>query len=292
MLRAKKQLPPEERINFFLKIHKSIVSPDFYRTNANFSGKTVCIFVAQLCLLTAAISGAAYTFYALNIDKGLPARISEMLPGMSIKNGVLDPGRPTPYYPSKSSVSNALNMLFCVPGLFDEAADSSVVVDTATGRTLGNADRAKVLLASRSLEVQSGSSKPISLAYAKWMPGTETIVFTKKGIRRFLLFDIAGVAFNFCLQSGAINTAIFCMSIMFLGFAACIFRIEKKKTIRKCFKMACFAISPIFVGVNLIALSGTQFPVGWHIMLIVSTVVLFRGINAERKALSKLDKVD
>ena len=283
---------PEERKNFFLKIHKSIVSPEFYTAISGFSGKTVWIFFAQLCFLTAAISGGAYTYYALDVNKGLPARISEMLPGMSLKNGVLDPGRSTPYYPSKSSVSNVMNVVFCVPGLFDEAADSSIVVDTAAGRTLGNGAREKVLLGSRFLEIQSKPSKPIRLDYAKWMPGIKTIAFTKEGIRRFLLLDIAGVAFSFCLQSGAINTGVFCMSIMFLGLAACIFRIEKKKTIGRCFKMACFAVSPMFVGVNLIALSGTQFPVGWHIMLIVSTVVLFRGINAERRASIKVDKID
>ena len=282
---------PEERINFFLKIHKSVVSPDFYVAIVNFSGKTACIFVVQLCLLTAAISGSAYTYYALDVNKGLPARISEMLPGMSLKNGVLDPGRPTPYYPSKSSVSNVLNMVFCVPGLFDEAPDSSIVVDTAPGKTLEKNARSKVLLASRSLEIQSKSSKAVRLSYAQWLPGAGSVVFTKDGIRRFLLLDIAGVAFNFCIQAGAVNTGIFCMSIVFLGFAACIFRIEKKKTFGRCFKMACFAVSPIFLGVNLLALSGTHFPVGWHIMLIISTVVLIRGINAERKALSNLDKI-
>jgi hypothetical protein len=82
------------------------------------------------------------------------------------------------------------------------------------------------------------------------------------------------------------------MSIMFLCFAACIFRMEKKKTFGRCFKMASFAVSPIFVGVNLMALSGTQFPLGWHLLLIISTVVLFRGVNAERKALLKVDKID
>ena len=56
--------------------------------------------------------------------------------------------------------------------------------------------------------------------------------------------------------------------------------------------MASFAVSPIFVGVNLMALSGTQFPLGWHLLLIISTVVLFRGVNAERKALLKVDKID
>jgi Protein of unknown function (DUF1189) len=287
-----KQLAPDERINFFLKIHRSVVSPDFYATAAGFSGKTVFIFVVQLCLLTAAINGAAYTYYALDVNKGLPARISQMLPGMSLKNGVLDPGRRTPYYPSKTSVSNVLNVVFCVPGLFDEVADSSIVVDTAAGRTLGNSSREKVLLASRFLEIQSKSSTPVKLAYAKWIPGSEAIDFTKEGIKRFMVLDIAGVAFNFFLQSGAINTGVFCMSIMFLGFAACIFRIEKKKNIGRCFKMACFAVSPMFVGVNLIALSGTKFPMGWHLMLILSTVVLFRGINAERKALLKVDKID
>jgi hypothetical protein len=60
--KQKKQMLSEERINFFLKIHKSIVLPDFFAAATNFSGKTVCIFVAQLCLLTAAISGGAYTY--------------------------------------------------------------------------------------------------------------------------------------------------------------------------------------------------------------------------------------
>jgi len=286
-MKSPKEKKPEEKLNFFLKIHKSVVVPDFYRLVAGFSAKTVFVFVAQMCLLTALISGCALTYYALDLKTGLPAKVPEMLPGMSFKNGVLDPGRPTPFVPSKSSVSSVFETIFRMPGIIDDAPESLVVVDTSQKALADKKSPSRVLLTSKSLEIQFNSSTPVRLSYpyAKWLRGAGTVAFTPEGIRRFLMHNIAAVSVNFCVQSAGINTGIFLMSIIFLGFAACIFRIDRQRSLGACFKMACFAVSPMFIGVNLIAVSGAKLPVAWHIMLILSTIVMVRGINAERRAL-------
>jgi hypothetical protein len=286
-MKAPHEKAPEEKFNFFLKIHKSVLVPDFYRAIAGFSAKTVILFVVKMCLLTALISGCALTYYALDMKTGLPAKVPEMLPGMSFKNGMLDPGRQTPFIPSKASVSGVFETIFRMPGIIDDAPESLVVVDTALSRVSDKNFVSRVLLTAKTLEIQFNGTSPVRLSYpySKWLRSADTVAFTPPGIRRFLMHNIAAVAVNFCVQSGGINTGIFLMSILFLGFAACIFRIDRQRSLGACFKMSCFAVSPMFIGVNLIAISGAQFPVAWHIMLIVSTIILVRGINAERRAL-------
>ncbi|HAJ78688.1 MAG TPA: hypothetical protein DCO75_02865, partial [Fibrobacteres bacterium] len=148
--------PDASRYNFFLKIHKSIVSPGFYIAATAFSPKTIILFVVQMCLFTAAISGGAYTYYALNDKTGLPAVLPDVLPGMSINKGTLDPARPAPYVPEKPYVAKSLNILFCLPGVFDALPDSFVVVDTSA-LVNKKTSRAQLLLTSSNFEINTGN---------------------------------------------------------------------------------------------------------------------------------------
>jgi hypothetical protein len=276
------------RYNFFLKIHKSIITPGFYTAVANFAPKTIILFVIQMCLLTALISGGAYTYYSLNDKTGLPAVLPDILPGMSINKGTLDPARPTPYVPEKTYVAKGLNILFCLPGVFDALPDSFVVVDTSA-LVNKKVSKAQLLLTSRNFEINTGNGAYLKLPYSKIFPGSDTIVFSRQGIKKILGKNIVSVYINFFIQSGIINTGTICLSIIFLTLASYIFRIEKKEKIGIYFKMACCAVSPVFIGLNLLAVSGAQFPDFWYILVVISVIIMFRGIQSGRKQTLNID---
>jgi hypothetical protein len=241
-----------------------------------------------MCLLTALISGGAYTYYALNDKTGLPAVLPDVLPGMSINKGTLDPARPTPYVPEKPYVAKSLNILFCLPGAFDALPDSFVVVDTSA-LVNKKVSKAQLLLTSRNFEINTGNGAYFKLPYSKIFPGSDTIVFSRQGIKKVLGENIVSVYINFFIQSGIINTGTICLSIIFLTLASYIFRIEKREKIGIYFKMACCAVSPVFIGLNLLAVSGAQFPDLWYILVVISVIIMFRGIQSGRKQTLKID---
>jgi hypothetical protein len=270
--------------SFFVKIHKSIVSPDYYISVKYFPFGRVLLFFVQLCFFTALVGGGAATYHSLNTNKGLPAQISQMLPGMSINNGVFNPGRATPYIPEKSSVAAVFNTLSCMPGFFDSIATSFLVVDTSAVYKPVSKDYPSIVLASRQVVVHTDSTHTLALSYARTLPFAANIAFTPEGVHGFLVHNVIGVLFNFCIQTGMVSTFIFFVSCLFLAFAAYIFRADKRSRFVEYIKTACFAITPLFIGTNLIALSGVTLGNAWEILIVISTILMFRGVRAQLRA--------
>ena len=275
--------PLPQKFNFFATVHKSILSADFYRNVRYFSPVTALKFVLQMCLLTALISGAAYTYYAFDDQRGLPAIVPEVFPGMSLKNGLLDPGRSTPFAPEKAYSVKMLNMLFCMPGVFDVLPDSFIVVDTSLG-ALEKHSIAQLIVSDRFFALKTKQSTSMKIAYSKLFPGPDTIAFTRTGMDKLLRKNRLNMFINFFIQTGIITAGALCVSIIFLTFAAFIFRIEKREKVGCYFKKACFAVSPIFIGNNLIAASGSHIPNTWYLLLMIAVFVMFRGIRATHTA--------
>jgi hypothetical protein len=268
--------------NFFVKIHKSIVSPGFYNSVVKFPFKAVIFFVLQMCLLTSLISGGAFTYYSIDVSRGLPALLPEVFPGMSIKKGTFDPGRSTPYFVDGSYAAKTLNMLFCMPGMFDVMPDSFIVVDTSENTALKN-NGARLIFRSKYFEVNTGSGKPIKVSYSNIIAHPDTIIFSSQVIKRVLRENIVGVYINFFIQSGIINAGTLFLSIIFLTSVAYIFRIERRNSFVIYLKMASFAVTPVFLGVNLLALSGVQLADFWYVLVIASVIVMFRAVHSVTK---------
>jgi hypothetical protein len=269
---------PGRKINFFASVHKSILSPEFYRSVQSYSPWTVIKFVMQMCLMTALISGAAFTYYALDDQRGLPSIVSQVFPGMSLKNGVLDPGRATPFIPEKAYVGKMLNMLLCMPGAFDALPDSFLVVDTS--KNAMEKSTAEIMFSDRYFAIKTKSTTSLKMSYSKIIRSLDTIEFSRQGIHKLLRKNAVNVFINFFIQSGIITTGTICVSIIFLTLAAYVFRVDKRERPGNYFKKACFAVSPIFVGCNLVAVSGTHIANTWFFLLMISVFVMFRGVRA------------
>jgi hypothetical protein len=233
--------------------------------------------------LTALITGLSHAYYALDVDKGLPAQLSQLFPGMSLKNGVFDPGRPTPYVPPAPYVSKALNTIACMPGFADNLPDSSLIIDTASKPPAWESASAGIVLTRQSVEVKLWSGMDIRMPYS-WMlpPGTD-LEFTREGVHSFLNHNLIWAVKRFCFQSGRITAFGFFFSSIFLTLAAFIFNNKENRKLGRCVKQACFAMTPSAAGASLIALSGAQLSIG-PVLFFISLAVLMRGTRAGGKA--------
>ena len=289
MNESNSQPNPEESIddlgkyNFFSIVHKSIISADFYRIVSQFRLRRVLLFVVSMCIVSAVISGAGYTYYALDKQRGLPALAAAVFPGMALKKGSLDPGRLDAYIPDKAAVAKLLNMLLCMPGTFNDMPDSFVVIDTSAAALAAEA-RGQILFSRQCIAVKTQSSAALKIAYSKFAPASDTIVFTPEQIGKLLKKNTINLSINFFIQSGIIATVMLWLGIIFLTVIAFLFRIQKQDKIGGYFRKACFAITPIFIGNNLIALSGTHIANAWYLLLMISVFLMFRAVRRDQPA--------
>lgn len=267
-------------MNTFTVLHRSIFSPQFYREARSFSRGKAFRFVVAICCITACITGASRTYYAFDETDGIPAQAAAAFFGMEIRDGRLDPHVKTPYVPEVSHLSILLNTVFCLPHLFDSLPDSFVVVDTAPQALSAMRPATQILLSANYVYVTPKSPLSFKIPYSSLIPRPGSLKITRQSVRTFCLKHLGAMFFNFSMISGVLETGVFLLSIIFLAFAAYIFRSERTSPAGPCFVMACYAAAPIYIGTNLVAISGTSFPWTWPVLIFFSTIVMSRGVRA------------
>jgi hypothetical protein len=270
------------QLNFFALVHKSIFSGRFYAGIAGMRVGQIVRYVAIATALASCIAGVSRTWYALRPATGIAAEVSALLDGMELKNGTLDPHRPTPFVPGIRHLANLLGLVFAVPQAFDALPDSILVVDTSAGAQQGAGAGIRFLLTSTSFIVNPSAKVPLQQPYRTIINGGN-LVIEEKTVRALLEKHIVRVAVFFILWTGIVTAPVFLLSIAFLSFAAYIFRLDRSKNTLYFLKIACFAASPVYVGTALAALSGAAVPWVWHAFILVSMFVMFRGVSAAAK---------
>jgi hypothetical protein len=269
-------------VNFFSDLHNSIFSARFYEgLSGKPAGEAVRFFIL-VCVLTAIVSGTAHTYYSFDRKTGIAVQVSALLGGMEFKNGALDPHAATPHMPASAPLEKLLNMILCVPGFFTDLPDSVLIVDTSETALAHKSPHTRVLMGKRSLFVYPGAPVSFTVPYSLVLQNQDLVV-TGEAVRALLKKNYLVVASNFISQTGFVNAFVFLLSIVFLTFAAYIFRLERARKLGEFLKIACFAASPVYAGTNVVALSGTTFTWTWHVLILIATFVMFRGVQASRK---------
>jgi hypothetical protein len=230
-------------------------------------------------MLVTCIAGIARTWYALDPATGIAAEVSALLNGMELKNGSLDPRRPTPFVPGTQHLSNLLGIVFAMPQAFDGLPDSVLVVDTSAGAAKRASAATRFLLTSTSLIVNPSTKVSMQQQYGNFL-NVKNLVMEEPLLRALIKKHIVRVAFFFMMWNGIVTVPVFLLSIVFLTFAAYIFRLDRSKNILYFLKMACFAATPVYVGTPLAAVAGSTLPWTWHAFILAATFVMFRGVAA------------
>lgn len=252
-------------MGFFVQLHRSVVDPSFYIEVLAYPVRKIAGFLIFLVFFTAFVSGIAQTYYLFDKKTAFPEQIEAVFKGIEIKNGILSSSMPTPYYP-------ALNQYF------ENGSDSTVVIDTAIGKSYLN--RAPIMIMqSNRIVFAFTPKKAIQIPYKTFL-GVENFKFTADYIRAFLARNFIQFLFYIWIISLAQNAIFLAFSVLFLTLAAFIFRIEKRYSLKDYLKVACFAVSAVSIGTILVAISGVKFQWTWHLFIFISTIIMFRAIVA------------
>lgn len=267
-------------MKFFNFVHRSIFDSSFYKEVASFPRKTVVLYFIKLLFFTVLITGLAHTYYLLHPQRGISSKIEQLFSGMEINEGVLIPNRATPYFPPSYLMNPVIEQFAGSAQVLNNSTDSLLVVDTSESSTL-SPDIPYVLKKDR--VVLRYNKMTFSIPYSDFLKDVKHFRFTSGEIRQFLSHNLQFVLTSCLTVSFFSNFFLLIFSVFFLGIAAFIFRVEGSKKFLFYIRNACFAVTPIAVGTIMIGLSGVKLAWTWHILIFISTVVMFKAIVASTK---------
>jgi hypothetical protein len=263
---------------FFLTLHRSVVDPQFYIEILEYRRSQILVFLIQLLVLISALGALAQCYYLIDSNHGIPARIESAFKGMEIRDGILDPKAQTPIVPATYLVMPVLDQLSGFQNYFPSDNDSMVVIDTAKTRNYVMKVPA-ILMAKEKITFIFNKNNNFEIPY-KYLLGGESLKLTAVDVKLFLDKKWGIIFFSMFVADLLQNTITLFFSIFFLAVAAFFFRLEKGSVFSRFLRAACFSISPMAIGSVLIAISGVKVIWGWHLMIFICTVVLFRGLVA------------
>lgn len=270
-------------MNFFNNVHRSIFEPSFYKEVATFPRKVVVWYFIKLLFFTVIVTGIAHTFYLLHPQRGISSKIEDVFSGMEIIDSILYPNRETPFYPPTYQMNLIWEQFTGNAQVLDNNTDSMLVIDTSKG----NRFNGKVPYIFNKKEIVfSYNNVAFNIPYGNLLHNVKHFRFTSEEIRQSMSRNMEFIL-TFCLTMSLFNNFfLLIFSIFFLGTAAYIFRVEGGYRFFFYLRTACFSVTPIAVGTILIGLSGVRLSWTWHLLIFISTIVMFRAIIASTKPVS------
>jgi hypothetical protein len=275
-------------VNFFLQIHRSIFDLAFYREAPLLGRRKVSLFVIKLVLVATLVPAIAHTGYVFSTSRGAVAAIAASMKGIEIKDGLLKSDRPLPYEIPAREVNLIFSRFINIPATVDTLQTPRVIVDTSANQPVRTVS--SIVMRSSDVAVYSASGIPQYIPYCKkgWY-GPVNLQFTEPGTARLLKKAVVWIFIINLLWDGLCCTALVLFCICMLSLAAYIFRIERDRTVGYYLSIGSFAITPIPIGMVIIALADANIPGSWRFLVIMSVVVMFRALLATMKTAKDAD---
>lgn len=269
-------------MNFFLQIHRSIFDLPFYREVPLLGRRSVFLFVTKLVLIASGVSAIAHTCYVFSPSRGTVPAIAAAMKGIEIKEGRLLCDRPLPYEIPAQELNLIYRCFINIPATIDTLQTPRFIVDTSANQPARTVSC--IIMRSSDVALYSASGTPQLIPYYKksWY-GPVNLKFSESGVRNILNKAAVWIFLFNLLWDGTCCAALVLFCICMLGLAAYIFRIERGRAIAYYFGIAGFAITPIPIGMVIIALSDVNIPGSWRFLVIMSVVVMFRALMAVMK---------
>lgn len=241
------------------------------------SRKAIIRYLVILLIITSVVTAIAQTFYLIGVHRGMPETLAKAFPGMELREGRLYPPFDKPYYPPSYRIAPLLNQLIGLPTLFESEADSILLVDTASEST-APLKVPLIILKATTVQILLGAEMTMEFPYEYFLFGTNNLHFTPDYLRKFMMSHSGGILFGYLFAALLHQCVLFSFSIFFLSAAAYIFRLDRQRTFKQYMKIACFAVSPVAVGIALVAVAGVKIAWVWHILIFLATLIMFRAI--------------
>ncbi len=299
-------------MSFFVDVHRSIFDSSFYREVIHHSKLRVILFLVKLLILTALVSGFAQAYYLIHPMRGVAPLMEVLLKGLEVKDGHLYTDREDPRLIPTDLALSVINRFMKYPAA--EVKDTFLMVDARETPAAENAFTSPIMLQDTCISfnhiqvlpvyvfLNSISDNPslslrlpVKIPYRSIVGKHNTISFDAATVQNLLVGKLPVLLINFIFISFSYCISTVFLSIFFLTLAAFIFRVDRMRSFGFFAKLACYSITPVLVGMCLVAISGVSADWTWHVFIVISTVIMFRAMvvaSAEMKAQEKTDNLE
>lgn len=265
-------------MQLFINIHRSITDPSFYLWVISQPKRKALGFLMQLLTISVLVISLLHTSRLRDKDSGLPAILPRMFPEMEISSYTMRSFRKTPYIVNTTYISNLMSVLYSKPVSYFDIPDTFIVVDTAYN--VNESDISPyIVLNQDDIVFKLYNGELLHLPYSLFVKENHILRLTQEDVYQFIKKSI-GVLFFFNFFAHFLELgSIIGVSILFLFIAAYIFKGRYIKNHGAVFKIVIYALSPLLVGNVLMAVANVFLSGTWHVLMILSSFLCFRGLE-------------
>jgi hypothetical protein len=269
-------------VSLLRQVHRSIFDLALYREIPELGRRAIFLYVLKLVLVASVISAVAHTGYVFSAKRGTAAAIAAAMKGIAIKDGRLVSDRLLPYEIPSDELTAIYRCFLPVPATIDSLETPRFIVDTSANQPLRTIP--SIIMRSTDMAFYSAPGEPQLFPYFKksWY-GPLNVDFTESRIKEVLKKTVVFIFLINLTWDGLSCAGLVAFCICMLGLAAYIFRSDRSRGVAYYLGIAGFAITPIPVGMVVVALSDVNIPGSWHFLVIMSVVVMFRALIATTK---------
>jgi len=272
------ELKADAFVNVFLLIHRSIFDLAFYREVPALGRRAVILYVVKLLVIATVVMAVAHTTHLFSESRGVAPLIAAVMKGVTIREGRLYSERPLPFEIQPAELNHLYSRFLNIPATIDTTQTPRFIVDTAAASVPPPIP--SIIMRSTDVAFYSAPNVPPQTVpyYKKTWYGPVTLEFTEAGVRSVLKKAVPWIVLMNLLWDGMCCATLVLFCICMLGLAAYIFRIERKRDVSYFLGIAGFAITPVPVGMVMVALANVTIPGSWQFLVIMAAVVMFRAL--------------
>lgn len=269
-------------MDFLTSIHRSVFDPTLYRDVVGKRRRSAVWYVLSLTAVVVGVCTVAHMSGLLKAENPAVVQVSRLFRGLEIRDGELFCADSTSRVVlGRRSIAKLAGVAAPNLGLLRQIPETLLVADA--GVDTGNVDSTVgglYVMAGRGLILHNSGPGPIVFSYPSVL-GRRSFDFGPDAIVGLMKRHIVALFFMFTVRDGFWVLVELLFSIVFLTFAACILKGPTGRLpLSVCYVFACYAATPVALGIALQAAAGTSFEIARYGFMLASFVVLVRGIRA------------
>jgi hypothetical protein len=234
-------------------------------------------------VFAAGLAGGASHYRLLSREQtGLPAVLPAVIPG-GFEQGRLVVHEPQPHIPNNIFLTRLMALVSYQDIGAMAVPDSFLVIDTRQSSRVPIGGQTAIVLGADSMHIAFGA-KPMSISYQLLGMRDASAELNAQTVRRAMTGNWLNIVSGLVVSHMASNAGNLLMAMLFIGFAAFIFKRGTVRRVRDSLKIAAYAITPF----PLISIAGAAAGVRaqwlWHLSLFFSLILVFRGVLKKPKS--------
>jgi len=266
-------------MKIFLWTHWVITQPQSYTWLIKEKWSSIIGYLFQIVLILTAAMAISHTITLTNSTDGIGTALSSIASDVYIKDGHLVVTDTNPVIPPPYSANKLYSLIINQRLVSTMYIDSLIIIDTTFTKWDNTLSQNTFLVLGKDSLYVFPTFNRKGISYAHLTPQHSLITFDKQAIDQFMhknavWFSLVLGVYYFFIVCGIL---FMCFSMLF--FAAYMFSIKRNSSVIQKVRIALISLPPVMIALLIGAIVGNSTALLTQIGMIVSSIILFRGLK-------------